>query len=54
MTDLEIKKQFSEQMKALERTTRNAVKSKESAIKYLKKLGLIQDNEKGQRIKKVW
>lgn len=53
MTDIAIQKQISEQMKALERTTRDAVKSKESANQYLKDLGLIQRNqEKRQVIKK--
>lgn len=46
MTDIAIKNQISEQMKALERTTRNAVKSKESANRYLRDLGLIQNKEK--------
>jgi hypothetical protein len=50
MTDIAIKKQISEQMEALERTTRNAIKSKESANQYLKDLGLIQDKEKKQQV----
>lgn len=53
MTDTAIQKQISEQMKALERATRDAVKSKESANRYLRDLGLIQSNqEKRQVIKK--
>lgn len=53
MTDIAIKKQISEQMEALERTTRDAIKSKESANQYLKGLGLIDDKkEKLQVIKK--
>ena len=53
MTDTSIQKQISEQMKALERTTREAVKSKQSANRYLKDLGLIKGNqEKRQIIKK--
>ena len=58
MTDIATQKQISEQMRALERTTLDAVKSKQSANEYLKDLGLIQDNqvkgkqEKPQIIKK--
>lgn len=47
MTDTAIQKQISDQMKALERTTRDAVKSKQSANQYLKDLGLI----KGSKVK---
>lgn len=50
MTDIAIKKQISEQLAALERTTRDAIRSKESANRYLKDLGLIQDKEKKQQI----
>ena len=52
MTEIAIKKQISEQMKALERTTRSAVKSKQSANNYLKELGLIHKDEKQPQIKK--
>jgi len=41
MTDIAIKKQISEQIAALDRTTANAVKSKKSANQYLRELGLI-------------
>ena len=47
MTDIAIKKQISDQLEALDRTTRDAIKSKESAQQYLKDLGLIQD--KGEK-----
>jgi len=53
MTHIAIKKQISEQMEALERTTRNAMKSKESANQYLSDLGLIHNKEgKRREIKK--
>lgn len=50
MTDIAIKKQISEQIQALERTTREATKSKKSANQYLKELGLIQDTERKQPV----
>lgn len=50
MTDIAIKKQISEQLAALERTTRAAIKSKESANRYLKDLGLIQYKENKQQV----
>ena len=50
MTDTAIEKQISEQLQALERTTREAIKSKESANRYLKELGLLQDKEKKQPV----
>lgn len=52
MTDTATQKQISEQMRALERTTRDAVKSKQSANKYLKDLGLIKNNKKKLQISK--
>ena len=53
MTHITIKKQISEQMQALEHTTRNAVKSRESANQYLRDLGLInKKEEKSREIKK--
>jgi len=41
MTDIAIKKQISEQIAALDRATTNAIKSKKSANRYLRELGLI-------------
>jgi hypothetical protein len=53
MTHIAIKKQISEQMEALDRTTRNDIKSKESANQYLRELGLINNKEdKRREIKK--
>ncbi len=49
MTDIAIKKQISEQIAALEKTTLKAIKSKQSANQYLKELGLINNNETEQR-----
>lgn len=49
MTHITIKKQISEQMEALERTTRNAVRSKESANRYLTDLGLLNNKEEKSR-----
>jgi len=52
MTDIAIKKQISEQIAALDRITRDAIKSKESANRYLKDLGLIQEKEEKQFVAK--
>jgi hypothetical protein len=53
MTDIAIKKQISEQIAALGRVTKQALKSRESANQYLKDLGLVNDKrEKVQVIKK--
>jgi hypothetical protein len=53
MTDIAIKKQISEQIAALDRVTKQALKSRESANQYLKDLGLVNDKrEKVQVIKK--
>lgn len=49
MTDIAIKKQISEQIAALDRVTRQALKSKESANQYLKDLGLVDAKEKKYR-----
>lgn len=54
MTDTAIKKQISEQIEALERTTRNAIKSRKSANLYLRNLGLINKKAGEQNpVKKV-
>ena len=53
MTDIAIKKQISEQIAALDRVTKQALKSRESANQYLKDLGLVNDKrEKVEVIKK--
>lgn len=53
MTDTAIKKQISEQIAALDRVTKQALKSRESANQYLKDLGLVNEKrEKVQVIKK--
>ncbi len=45
MTDRAIKKQILEQLEALERTTRSAIKSRKSANLNLRNLGLIKKKE---------
>ena len=51
MTNEAIRQQIRESIEALKKSTAKATKSKEAAIEYLIRLGLIEEEKNSKRIK---